>query len=251
MERSAETISRKKFCALPVRRRHALLAELARCAVDQKDMQRFLRRYDELQAWSELDRYTPPAWLSAQEALEEYQAFHEGLSLTKGSAAQHPDRTAPPAWQPRHCVEVVIDQVRSPYNVGSVLRLIDNFGFEGLVHASPWLRLDHPQLKKAARSAELWIPVRCENDLAGYLGNADRPVIGLENDTGAVSLNDWEPPPSCSIVLGNETYGIAQALRRCCVQTVRIPMLGYKKSMNVSHALAVLAGRIAEHTEST
>ncbi len=244
MEKSAKTIGKRKFCSLPARRQHALLAELARDALSGGDREGFLKRYVELHAWAALDRYEPPPWLSAQEAMEEYLNFHGGLSRTPGVSEPPP---APVSWQPRFPVTVVLDQVRSPYNVGSVLRLIDNYGLKGVVHASPWLRLSHPRLRRAARGCERWIPVRCEPDLPAYLKSADAAVIGIENDAGAVSVERWDPPAGdLVLVLGNETYGIAGAIRGHCSLSVCIPMFGFKKSMNVHHALAVVAQKIAE-----
>ena len=151
-------------------------------------------------------------------------------------------------WQPKFEVEVVLDQIRSPYNVGSILRIIDNFGLKGMVHSSSWLSLSHPQLIKAARGCEKWIPVRLEKDLISYLKNSSLPVIGIEKNDQAEDLNNWSPPEKCIIILGNESYGIASALQKTCCKTIHIPMYGYKKSMNLTHALAVVAHKISELT---
>jgi len=243
MERSASTIGKQKFSRMPAPRQHELLAVLAEQAVSCGDTAAFIKRYDELLSWTELDRYVPPPWLSEKEALEEYRSFHTYFSLKK----KLPDTSAAPlSWDPVCAVDIVLDQVRSPYNVGSVLRLIDNFGFRGLTHASSWIRLDHPQLHKAARGCEAWIPVRYEPDLPSCLMRARVPVIGIETGREAQPLSAWDPPAACILVLGNESYGIAHTIRGCCDHTVCIPMFGYKKSMNVHHALAVVAQKIVE-----
>lgn len=247
MEKSVKTIGKRKFSGLSSRRQHELLASLAKEALSGGDSDFFFKRYEELQSWAELDRYAPPPWLSREEALEEYFAFHSNFTSAPCDSSA-PDTNL--SWQPRIGVEVVLDRVRSPYNVGSVLRVLDNFGCKGMVHSSPWLRLDHPQLCKAARGCERWIPVRFEPDLPFYLTRASVPIIGIENDVGAVSVNRWEVPTDCILVVGNEAFGIASAIRRCCDQTVYIPMLGFKKSMNVHHALAIVAQKIVEKNES-
>jgi tRNA G18 (ribose-2'-O)-methylase SpoU len=246
MEKSANTISQRKFSKLSARRQHELLAALASEALSGKTIDTFLKRYDELHSWARLDRYAPPVWLSQEEALEEYFVFHAGLTFSPNELPQEDLSKSPVSWQPCFAVEVVLDQVRSPYNVGSIIRIIDNFGFKGLVHSSAWLRMDHPQLCKAARGCQKWIPVRFEPDLISYLKQALGPVIGIENNTGAVPVTGWDVPKQSVLVLGNETYGIAAALRRLCDQTVSIPMFGYKKSMNVHHALAIIAQKFAE-----
>lgn len=248
MERSANTIGRKKFGKLSVRGRHKLFAELASQALHTGDVDAFFQRYEELQSWADSDRYTPPSRLSPMEALEETRIFH--LELIGGSTvAQSPRKS--PAWEPAFPVEIVLDQVRSPYNVGSALRLADNFGFSRVVHGTSGLRPDHPRLLKAARGCERWIPLHFQPDLETYLAQAQAPVIGVELDEKAVPVSEWHPPLPCILLMGNESYGIASSLRKLCSQLVFIPMFGFKKSMNVHQALAVVAQRVvASHKPS-
>lgn len=244
MDRCAETIGEKKFARLPVRRQHALLAELAGSALKTADYQGFLKRYAVMHSWASLDRYTPPEWLSTEESLHEFFYFHSGFALDPSEIETSCADSGPLAWQPLFDVTVVVDQVRSPYNVGSILRLIDNSGFAGLVHASTGLDLKHARLRRAARGCERWIPVRCVEDLPAFLQQADAPVIALENCSRAVAIDRWQPPEQFLLVVGNESYGIAEAVRNCCSESVHIPMHGYKKSMNVHQALAIAAHRI-------
>jgi tRNA(Leu) C34 or U34 (ribose-2'-O)-methylase TrmL len=244
MDRCAETIGQKKFSRLPVRRQHELLAELARTARVHGRYQDFLERYALMHTWSELDCYQPPHWLSPQEGLHEFDCFHRLCADVPDDTAPDGEEPLPLSWQPRFDITVVLDQVRSPYNVGSILRLIDNAGFAGLVHASHGLDLNHPRLRRSARGAERWIPVHCTADLPALLQQARVPVIALENCPGAVAVEQWHPPQQCLLVVGNESYGIATAVSECCSQCVCIPMYGYKNSMNVHQALAIAAHRI-------
>ena len=186
MEKSVNTISKSKFIKLSSRRQHELLSRLARSGLSDLDFDRFLKRYNELHSWTQLDRYIHPFWLSKKEALDEYLNFH--LNFTSLQTNQEETGSAL-SWQPKFEIEVVLDQVRSPYNVGSILRIIDNFGLKGMVHSSPWISLSHPQLIKAARGCEKWIPVRLEKDLISYLENSSLPVIGIENNAPAENLN--------------------------------------------------------------
>jgi len=244
MDRCVETIGQKKFCRLPIRRQHALLAELAARALHSGTYREFLDRYERMQAWAELDRYTPPRWLNPQEALHEFYSFHAEyarMPLDIGTSKHNP---VPLAWQPSFDVTIVLDQVRSPYNVGSILRLIDNAGFAGLVHASPGLDLNHPRLRRSARGSERWIPVRCVADIPALLNGSGIPVVGLENSSDAEPVDQWQPREKFLLAVGNESYGISTAVRACCTTCVCIPMHGYKKSMNVHQALAIAAHRI-------
>jgi len=248
MERSASTIGRDKFCRQPAQRQHKILAALAR---EADDPEQFATRYAEMMRWVELDRYRPPHWLSPSEALAETARFHEILS---GKQRQYdpillPEREV--SWAPRFDVTVVLDQVRTPFNCGSVLRLIDNFGFAGLVHATRHFDPQHNQLHRAARGSEQWLPITFVEDLPAWLAAQDKPVIGLERDDRALTLHAWQPPEACILVVGNETYGIAQNIRECCDVLVAVPTFGYKLSMNLSHALAVVGWHLISALRSS
>lgn len=243
----ADTIGKRKFIKLSSSRQHEYLAFLARKTLKNGDFPGFLKRYNEMHSWVELDRYTPPDYLTSEEALHEYFLFHNGLTGNPQNILQNeqPDQDdSAVTWEPVFDVTIVLDQVRSPYNVGSVLRLIDNFGFRRLVHNSEWLRLDHPQLCKAARGSQKWIPVELKKDLIQWLTNEKLPVIGLETSPEAMEIDKWQPESACVLVIGNEVYGIATELRNCCKTLVKIPMSGFKKSMNLHHALAIAGYKI-------
>lgn len=246
-EKSADTIGREKFTRLSSIRQHEYLALLARKTLESGDFKGFIKRYIEMQSWVELDKYTPPAYLTEEESVHEYLLFHKGFSTNPGihkKETDKPIRVETLSWSPKFDVTIVLDQVRSPYNTGSVLRLIDNFGFRRLIHNAEWLRLDHPQLCRAARGAEKWIPVEHKPDLSEWIDSLDIPVIGIENSECAILMDDWQPETPCVIIIGNEVYGIAKKLRDQCKTLVKIPMLGFKQSMNLHHALAIAGYKI-------
>ncbi len=247
MEKSAKTISCRKFARLPSRRQHDLLAELARSARRAGGYDAFTYRYAELTGTVFIDRYEPPPWLTTQEALAEYERFHQIMGTPPAGYEPQPDAEARVSWEPSFAVDIVLDGIRSPYNVGSLLRIIDNFGLRGMVHSAAWLRLDHPQLARAARGCQRWIPVRYEPDLVGYLRSSSDPVIAIESDERSIPPERWDPPASCALVVGNEAYGIAAAVRACCRESVGIPLFGYKRSMNVHTACAIVAHRLVGH----
>lgn len=243
MDASPWTISDAKFSKLSPAGQHHLLAQIAQLALrDGIPLASFQARYGHLHALNSLDRYSPPHWLSEREALEEYACFHQERALKPPNLDDAPALS----WNPRFKVSVALDQVRSPYNIGSILRLIDNFGMQGLIHATSWLDPRHPRLVHAARGAERWIPIKLVEDLPRWLQDSARPIVAIEEGQNAQDLADWDPPSNAILVLGNETYGLSQAIRACAQQMVRIPNYGYKNSMNVSHAFAVVAQRIAE-----
>ena len=90
-------------------------------------------------------------------------------------------------------------------------------------------------------------PVNYEENLISYLKKSEVPIIGVENDDDSVSIDNWHPPENCFIVLGNESYGISSEIRNLCMEKVKIPMFGFKGSMNVHHALVCAARKIVEY----
>lgn len=235
-------VSRKKFNKLSSKKQHELLAAMAYDCLIRKAFPEFYDRYQELQRWAELDRYEPPSWLSTDESLREFHLFHNSFCPDPlSSDAVRIENAAKLSWEPAFDVSVLVDQIRSPFNAGSVLRIIDNFGFKELIHSTSTLSFNHPQLKKSARGCERWIPVRYEEDPVGFLTKAAVPVIGIEKTADAIDIKDWQPPEKCILVAGNEEYGIAGSILECCTEKIQIPMFGFKKSMNVHHALAVAA----------
>lgn len=235
MEKSPEHISQAKFRSLTARQQHKLLAQLAERALEGR-LEGFPSRYAEMTGWVELDLYVPPVWLDPREALMETVRFHR---LFCGARPPLGEDAECLSWQPRFPVVVAMDQIRAPYNLGSILRLMDNLGFEALVHSTPHLSLQHAQLKKSARGCEAWIPVQLEPDLPAFLETQERPVIGLELSEDAIPLHDFLPSEAMVVVLGNEQYGLSRAVRARCQRLVKVPTFGHKHSMNVSHAFAV------------
>jgi tRNA(Leu) C34 or U34 (ribose-2'-O)-methylase TrmL len=247
----AHRIDRRQFQRLSSRKQHGVLAALARWAIEKQDPAAFAARYAEIHSWSDLDRYQPPDWLTPLEALWDFFRFHRCFCPWLEEAPLTARLIDPLSWQPQHAFEIVVDQIRSPYNMGALIRACDTFGFKGVVYGSSWIRTDHAQLQKAARGCQHWIPLVRQPDLVGYLQRAAAPVIGIETSRDAVWLDNWRPPREGHLVLGNEAYGISDALRACCRQWVRIPMYGYKHAMNVVQAFSVVAYTIVTAAQTS
>jgi tRNA(Leu) C34 or U34 (ribose-2'-O)-methylase TrmL len=250
MEKSANTIGSRKFQRLTLGQKHKVLAGLAREALAQitgaesaesssAQLESFFVRYHQLLSWSTVDHYLPPRRLGPQRLLEECAHFH--LRLAGNQRLDPCSVPAMPPWRPTVPGLVVADHVRTPYNLGSLLRLVDNFGLEGLVHCGPAVALDHPQLVKAARGCQQWIPFQQIDDLPAWLDQQDRELIALENTATACELASWKAERPFLVLLGNEQHGLDETLLEKCHRQLAIPLYGWKASMNVRHAFAVFA----------
>ncbi len=140
-------------------------------------------------------------------------------------------------------VVVLLDNIRSLYNVGSFFRAADGAGIERLILAGITGRPPHKSIEKTALGAQEavawehhWDPVPRLEELraAGY------EVAAVETAVHAVDLYDWRPAFPVCVVFGNEVEGIRKQILERCDTFVRIPMLGVKQSLNVATAGGVV-----------
>ena len=156
---------------------------------------------------------------------------------------------------------LVLDNIRSTYNVGAILRTAEGFGVSRVILSGytprvhdakllPHLRekLDH-EIHKTALGAEDMLDVYSCDDIKRELSRLKKQgfqVVGLENNIKNVSLfrlNDPKLKDSLSdkvvLVLGEEVKGIDYSLHDIIDLFVEIPMRGKKESFNVSVATGI------------
>ncbi|MEM6997620.1 MAG: TrmH family RNA methyltransferase [Patescibacteria group bacterium] len=145
---------------------------------------------------------------------------------------------------------LVLDNLRSCHNVGSILRTANGFGVRHIefVGTTPYpeladdLRLAHmiskqsSQIAKTALRAEQDISGHYHNDIAAFLEkqSADRPIVCLEQSEGSVSLPEYQPAGPIYLVVGNEVDGVSAEFMSAADTIVEIPMRGSKESFNVA-----------------
>jgi tRNA G18 (ribose-2'-O)-methylase SpoU len=138
---------------------------------------------------------------------------------------------------------VVLENVRSLYNVGSFFRTGDAAGIERLYLSGYTGFPPHRGIRKVALGAEETLPWERAEDalaLAAKFHAEGRQLAVLETVPRAVDLYDWTPHFPLAIVFGNEVEGVSPALAERADVHVRIPMLGAKQSLNVAVAGGVV-----------
>lgn len=139
---------------------------------------------------------------------------------------------------------VLVHNLRSAFNVGSVIRSTDCFGLEG-VHLSGYsCSPDHVTVKSAARGCQEWIPIKRWDspfDCIKWHKENGYEIIALETGEDIPDIRDVEWPEKGLVVLGNEELGIAPEIMAEATMKVTIPMAGRKASMNVAGAFAITA----------
>jgi len=140
-------------------------------------------------------------------------------------------------------VQVLLDNVRSLYNVGSFFRTADAVRADAILLGGITPTPDDPRIAKTALGAEAsmrWS--RCPDALAEVDAMRGRgvEVAGVETSLSAVDLFDWQPRFPVCVVFGHEVDGISPRLLDRCDVHVRIPTLGLKQSINVATAGGVV-----------
>lgn len=132
--------------------------------------------------------------------------------------------------------KVFLEDLRSPFNIGSIFRTADAFGVEELILSPACADPLHP---RALRSAMGAIGLLSWRRAALESLETEVPVFALE--LGGTPIDEFSFPDKGIVVLGSEELGISlQARDRCSYGTVSIPMSGAKGSLNVAVAFGIL-----------
>ena len=134
---------------------------------------------------------------------------------------------------------VVLDHVRSLYNVGSIFRTADAFRLAGVCLCGITAVPPHPEIHKTALGAEdsvNWKYFKDTLDAVKWLKDSGYEILAVEQCEGSTMLNEFnvEPGKRYAIILGNEVKGVQQSVVDECEGCLEIPQYGTKHSMNVS-----------------
>jgi 23S rRNA (guanosine2251-2'-O)-methyltransferase len=138
---------------------------------------------------------------------------------------------------------VLLENVRSLYNVGAFFRTADAVALEKLYLAGITGFPPQNMISKTALGAEETVPwERCVRPVEGVraLRDSGYEIAGIETSVHAIDLFDWQPRFPVCVLFGHETDGLTPATAALADTHVRIPMLGRKHSLNVASAGSVV-----------
>ncbi len=147
---------------------------------------------------------------------------------------------------------VVLDDVRSMHNVGSVLRTADAFRVEEVVLCGITGCPPHPEIHKTALGAEDSVSWRhCPTALEAVQALKAQGVVvmSVEQAEGSTLLPAYQPEHGhrYAVVLGNEVKGVHQEVIDASDGCLEIPQLGTKHSLNVSVTAGIIVWHFARH----
>lgn len=150
---------------------------------------------------------------------------------------------------------IVLDNIRSLNNIGSVFRTADAFLIEKIILCGITATPPHPDIHKTALGAEdsvSWSYTNTTSEAIKKLKDEGYTICALEQVTGSIMLNELEVSRSrkYALILGNEVKGVAQDIVDISDICIEIPQYGTKHSLNVSIAAGIVIWNFFEKLNS-
>jgi tRNA G18 (ribose-2'-O)-methylase SpoU len=142
-------------------------------------------------------------------------------------------------------IVVVLDNVRSCNNVGSVFRTSDAMLVAKICLCGITATPPDKEIHKTALGAENtidWEYYKETNEAVGLLRKDGYKIIAIEQVEGSISLNDYLPAPDekLALIFGNEVKGVQQDIVNLCDKTIEIPQFGTKHSFNIAVSAGIV-----------
>jgi len=139
-----------------------------------------------------------------------------------------------------HPFTVLLDRIRSPFNVGSIFRTSDSFAVDEILLTPMCADVHHPRTKRSSAGCLDSVPYQVLEEEKILSLIEGRNVFALE--LGGVSVDTFDFPEDGVMVVGSEELGVSPTLlerARESAGIVSIPLSGTKGSLNVSTAFSI------------
>ena len=142
-------------------------------------------------------------------------------------------------------VEILIDNVFDPHNVGAISRTCDALGINRINLYYTYNEFPNFQNvgKKSSSSANKWVKFEKIEDFKAFARLKKKEgfeFICADNLKKAKRLDKFKFPKKCMIVFGAESKGVSEEVKEICEKSVFIPMVGMVESYNVSVAAGII-----------
>jgi 23S rRNA (guanosine2251-2'-O)-methyltransferase len=143
---------------------------------------------------------------------------------------------------------LILDNIRSTYNVGSIFRTSDASGVSEIalcgITPQPIDRFgrDRSDIAKVSLGSEQiisWQPFKSTKEAIEHYQDEGFEIVALEQDDRSIDYTDFVPQKDVALVLGEETKGLSKDILGMCSKVIEIPMRGEKESLNVSVAAGI------------
>jgi tRNA G18 (ribose-2'-O)-methylase SpoU len=140
---------------------------------------------------------------------------------------------------------IILDDIRSLHNIGSVFRTSDAFLIEKIYLCGITAIPPNKEIHKTALGATETVTWEYQKDVLEVIENLKKEntlVYAIEQVENAIFLNDFDvkQDEKYALVFGNEVYGVSQEAVKICDGTIEIPQLGTKHSLNISVSAGIV-----------
>ncbi len=147
-------------------------------------------------------------------------------------------------------VIVVLDNIRSMHNVGSVFRTADAFLMEAIFLCGYTPTPPHRDIHKTALGATEtvdWMYFETTLEAIKLLKLKGYRIFAIEQAEGSISLENFsQPNEKLAVIFGNEVSGVDADLLPLCDGCIEIPQWGMKHSLNISVAAGIVLWELSE-----
>jgi len=156
------------------------------------------------------------------------------------------DSELPPeefAKLPRRPIHIVLDNLRSAFNVGSIFRLADAARAAEVIPCGYTAFPPHHKLEQTSLGTTDSVPWRRFDETVSALTDIKAKgvqLVAVETARGATPFHRFAYSFPVALVLGNEALGVSEAALRMCDAVVEVPVFGYKNSVNVATATGIV-----------
>jgi tRNA G18 (ribose-2'-O)-methylase SpoU len=142
-------------------------------------------------------------------------------------------------------ITVILDNVRSMHNVGSVFRTADAFLIEQIILCGYTPKPPHRDIQKTALGATetvYWTYQENTKATLSELQSKGYTIIAVEQAEGSQMLHNFtiSPNQKIALIFGNEVDGVSDEALELCSQCIEIPQSGSKHSLNISVAAGIV-----------
>lgn len=146
-------------------------------------------------------------------------------------------------------IVIVLDNVRSMNNIGSVFRTADAFLIEAIYLCGITATPPHKDIHKTALGATEsvdWKYFENTEEAVSLLRSEGYRILGIEQTEESIMLREYMPKPNVKygMIFGHEVRGVQQSIIDLCDDTIEIPQFGTKHSLNISVCAGVVLWEI-------
>ncbi len=142
-------------------------------------------------------------------------------------------------------VILILDDIRSLHNIGSVFRTADAFLIEKIYLCGITATPPHKEIQKTALGATETVAWEYQKEVGTAIEKLQHEgwkIYAVEQVEGATFLNSFHPQSNerYALIFGNEVYGVSQKAIEQCEGCIEIPQLGTKHSLNIAVSTGIV-----------